>query len=188
MPVQESRNLHGCSSLSPLSPILEDAVLQNISSWRLSAMEELMWLYFYFQPCHFREVQLWKVVLLENPVNGCSYRNVPLSSLVMNPMENCFQSSAIQTQTNLLCITTFFFYLLLHKLSTWPITLHACMPKAQCKTVELCFGSSHGVDCGEYLSKTLGRSCFSLQFSNLRNTWFWVSWVLEVQNSEAVPV
>lgn len=101
-----------------------------------------MWLYFYFQPCHFKEAQLWKVVLLENPVNGFSYRNVPLSSLIMNSIENCFQSSAIQTRTNLLCVTTFLFCLLLHKLSTWPMTLHPCMPKAQCKTVELWLGSS----------------------------------------------
>lgn len=120
----------------------EDAVLQNISSWHLSATEELMWLYFYFQPCHFKEAQLWKVVLLENPVNGFSYRNVPLSSLIMNSIENCFQSSAIQIWTNLLCITTFLFCLLLHKLSTWPMTLHPCMPRAQCKTVELWLGSS----------------------------------------------
>lgn len=142
MPGQESRNLHGYSSLSPSPPILEDDVLQNISSWHLSATEELMWLYFYFQSCHFREAQLWKVVLLENPVNGCSYRNVPLSSLVTNPMESCFQSSAIQTRTNLLCIITFLFYLLLHKLSTWPMTFHPSKPKAQCKTVKLWLGSS----------------------------------------------
>lgn len=108
----------------------EDAVLQNITSWHLSATRALMRLYFSFQPCHLKEAQLWELVLLESPVNGSSYRNVPLSSLVMIPVENCFQSSAIQTQTNLLCITTFLFYLL-QKLSTWLMTLRSCVPKAQ---------------------------------------------------------
>lgn len=108
----------------------EDAVLQNITSWHLSVTRTLMWLYFCFQLCYFKEAQLWEPVLQESLVNGSSYRNVPLSSLVIIPVENCFQSSAIQTQTNLLCITTFLFCLL-QKLSTWLMTLHSCTPKAQ---------------------------------------------------------
>lgn len=118
------------ATLGLFFPLLQDAVLQNITSWHLSATRALMWLYFHFQPCHFKEAQLWQLVLLQSPVNGSSYRNMPLSSLVMIPGENCFQASAIQTQTNLLSMTTFLFYLL-QKLSTWLMTLHSCVPKAQ---------------------------------------------------------
>lgn len=131
MPFQQNRHLCGYSWPFPSPPTLKRMLSSKISLADICLLPG-HWCecYFYFQLCYFKEAQLWELVLLESPVNGSSYRNVPLSSLVMIPVENCFQSSAIQTQTNLLCITTFLFYLL-QKLSTWLMTLHSCTPKAQ---------------------------------------------------------
>jgi len=92
MHFQQKRDLHGYAWPLPFPPTLKRMLSSTRSPADVCLLPGHSCDYVYFQPCHFRDAQLGELMLLESPVNGSSYRNVPLSSLVVSPVENCFQS------------------------------------------------------------------------------------------------
>jgi len=92
---QQNRNLHGCTWPFASCPTLKGIPSSRVS--HLSAVRELMQLCLYFQLCHFKQSQLWKLALLDSPISVSSYRNLPLSNSVTISIGECFQFSAIQT-------------------------------------------------------------------------------------------
>lgn len=125
--LQQNRDVHAYSS-----PFASCPAPQRIQSSRMShlaAVRASMELQLYSQSCHSKESQLWELVLLGSPINGGSYRNLPLSRFVRVSVEKMF-SVLSYPNVNWFAVCHHFIYLL-QKLSPWLMTLHSCMPTAR---------------------------------------------------------